>query len=261
LQLTEAAQNMFIFPNTATPLQAISHSNRFCTTQWTLVLNAQDVHAPENARALEGLCRTYWYPLYFFARRKGFSEHDAQDLVQGFFGKLLEKDYLSTVDRSHGKFRTFLLTALNSYLCNELDRKNALKRGGGTTVVSIDAELAEGRYSQEPAASGGGPEEGFEKAWAETVVEKVMNRLRSEAGDSGQTDRFEALTCCLLGQSDASYAELGKQLNLSEGGVKSAVRRLRQRFGELLRLELSVTVTSPEEVEQEIRHFMAVLRR
>lgn len=225
------------------------------------MLKARNLSEPECEKALESLCKTYWYPLYFFARRKGFSEHDAQDLIQSFFAKLIEKQFLDAVDRSHGKFRTFLLTALNHFICNQIDRNSAQKRGGGAIPISIDLELAEGRFQSEPVSSGAGPEEEYERAWAETLVDHVMERLRAEAVGAGQLKRFEALVGCILGQLDLGYAELGSQLSMTEAGIKTAVRRLRQRFGSILREELAATVSSPEETDEELRRLLAVLRK
>jgi RNA polymerase sigma-70 factor (ECF subfamily) len=244
--------------NQNNPLRA---QNVFRTTQWTVILNAKNPLASENTGALESLCAAYWYPLYFFVRRRGHSEQDAKDLVQGFFSKLLEKQYLSAVDRSQGKFRTFLLTALSGYLCNEHDRKTAQKRGGGRPAISIDAEEGEERYRMELVSQVLSPDEQFEKVWAETVVDCVMRRLQSEAAAAGQAERFAALTECLMEKSETGYEELGKRTDLSEGGVKTAVRRLRHRFGAILREELSRTVASPEAVDEDLRHLLNVLRK
>lgn len=231
----------------------------FGTTHWTTVLQARDGSSAEGAAALERLCRTYWRPLYFFARRKGHPPEDAEDLVQGFFAKLLEKDYLRSVTEQSGRFRTFLLTAFTNYRANEWDRSQRLKRGGQCTLIPLDAGTAEDGYRLEPVDELT-PEKLYDRHWGETVVELVADKLRSEYGQAGEAERFEALHTCLMGESSQDgYAALGTRLGLSEGGVKTVVRRMRLRFATLLRDELAQTLADPADVETEMRYLLEAL--
>ena len=227
----------------------------FRTTHWSMVLRAGDRRSPESEGALERLCRTYWYPLYAFVRRKGYSHEEAQDLTQGFFEKFLAKDYLNSVQRERGRFRTFLMTSLTHFLANDWDRATAQKRGGKATLISLDAETeAEERYKLEPVDYATA-DRLYEQRWAHALMATVLDRLAEEM----EAARFEALKNFLLGDGPASYAEAGKQLGLSVAAVTSAIHRMRARFGALLRDEISDTVASPEEVEEEIRHLINLL--
>jgi RNA polymerase sigma-70 factor (ECF subfamily) len=222
-----------------------------------VVLSAQDKDSPRTKEALETLCRTYWYPLYAFVRQQGHSPADAEDLTQGFFGRLLAKDYLKSVAREKGRFRTFLLTALRHYLCDEWDRQHAKKRGGFTSIISIDQELAESRFTAEPAHEIQ-PDVLFDRQWALTLLERTLSRLREEYVTSGRARLFELLQNCLTGDEAAlSYAALAARLKLTEAAVKMAVHRLRARYREILKAEIAETVSSPEEVEEEMRHLFA----
>jgi len=232
-----------------------SEPRDFRTTHWSMVLRAGDSQSPDSAQALERLCRTYWYPLYAFVRRKGHSHEEAQDLTQGFFEKLLSKDYLADADRQRGKFRTFLLTSFSHFLANEWDRSRTLKRGGNVVLVSLDAEAeAEERYKLEPVDNASA-DKIFEQRWAHTLMATVLERLAAET----EAKRFEALKHFLTGDDAESYAGAAAQLGISVAAVTSAIHRLRARFGALLRDEISNTVASPEEVEGEIVHLMNVL--
>ena len=227
----------------------------FRTTHWSMVLSAGDSQSPDSARALERLCRMYWYPLYVFVRRKGHDHEEAQDLTQGFFEKLLAKGYLAAADQQRGKFRTFLLSSLTNFLANEWDRASRLKRGGHLTFLSLDAEAeAEDRYKLEPVDHATA-DRLFEQRWAQTLMECVLERLADEMEPS----RFEALKGFLLGEDEASYAAAAAQLGLTVPAVTSAIHRMRARFGLLLREEISHTVTNDDEVEEEIRHLIKVL--
>ena len=230
----------------------------FRTTHWSVVLHAGDVLSLQRGRALELLCRAYWFPLYAFVRRRGHGEEEAKDLTQGFFERLLEKNYLADADRGRGRFRTFLLAALKHFLANEWDKANARKRGGGRVVLSFEEADAEGRYLGEPLDELT-PEKIFERRWAEAVLEKVFNRLRAEFDGAGATGRFEAVKPFLIGGGDGAYVEAAAQLGITESGARSVVHRLRRRFRELMRLEIAETVSRPEEVEEEIRHLLAAL--
>jgi RNA polymerase sigma-70 factor (ECF subfamily) len=231
----------------------------FATTHWSVVLLAGQVDSPHGAEALEKLCRTYWYPLYVYVRRQGNSPEDAQDLTQNFFSRLLEKNYFAKADPDRGKFRTFLLGSLKNFLVNEWKRAGRLKRGGELTFLSFDANEAEERYAGEQIDESN-PANAYERQWAVALIEQVFSILRGDyaAGDKAQL--FEALKVFVWGDtSSASYVEIGRQLNLTEGTVKVAVHRLRQRFRELLRAEVAHTVARPEDIDGELRHLIAVV--
>jgi len=233
------------------------HRPVFVTTHWSVVLSAQDKDSPGSVEALESLCRTYWYPLYAFVRRQGRSPHDAQDLTQGFFARVLEKDYLKSAACEKGKFRTFLLMALKRFLADEWDRQHAQKRGGFSPVVSIDQELAESRFAAE-LAHRLQPDVLFDRQWAMTLIERVMARLQEEYLASGRAKLFEFLRNCLAKDETAlPYAEIAAQLNLTEAAVKMAIHRLRARYREILHAEIADTVSAPEDVEGEIRYLFS----
>jgi RNA polymerase sigma-70 factor (ECF subfamily) len=215
---------------------------------------------PGAQAAMEKLCHTYWYPLYVYVRRQGNSPEDAQDLTQDFFARLLVKNYLAKADPDRGKFRTFLLRSLKNFLVNEWKRAGRLKRGGGLEFLSIGTNAAEERYAAE-APDEFNPDAEYETRWAVSLIEQVLAALRQEfdAADKGRL--FEGLKGFIWGdQSTASYAEIAAPLNLSEGSVKVAVHRLRQRFRELLRAEVAHTVARPEDIDGELRHLISVLR-
>jgi RNA polymerase sigma factor (sigma-70 family) len=230
----------------------------FNTTLWTVVLEAGRADSPQSHAALERLCQVYWYPLYAYVRRRGHDEHSAQDLTQEFFHSLIEKNYIQAADRNRGRFRTFLLTSLNHFLTNEWKRSQRQKRGGGAVHFSLDAATAEERFRMEPAGPQT-PETLYEQRWAQALVEQVMARLREEFTEAGKSDRFDALKTLLLDDDAQSQAEIGKQLGISESAVKSAVHRMRARYGELFREEIANTVAGPAEVDAEIRELFAVL--
>jgi len=229
----------------------------FVTTHWSVVLSAREPGSPQSAAALETLCRTYWYPLYAYLRRQGRTPHDAQDLTQGFFARLLQKDYLQAAAREKGKFRTFLLVALKRFLANEWDRAHAQKRGGFAPVVPIDQEFAESRLAADPSPNVQ-PDVLFDRQWALTLLERAMSQLRDEYVASGRAQLFEHLQTCLARDESAlPYAQIAARLNLTEPAVKMAVHRLRARCREILRAEIAHTVATSEEVEEEIRHLFA----
>jgi RNA polymerase sigma-70 factor (ECF subfamily) len=229
----------------------------FVTTHWSVVLSAREKDSPRSAAALETLCRTYWYPLYAFLRRQGRPPADAQDLTQGFFARLLQKDYLQAAAREKGRFRTFLLVALKRFLANEWDREHAQKRGGFAQVVSIDQEVAESRFAAEPSHNVQ-PDVLFDRQWAMTLLERTMTQLQGEYVASGRAKLFEYLQSCLAREESAlPYAQIAACLNLTEPAVKMAVHRLRNRYREILRAEVAHTVSSAEEVEEEIRHLFS----
>jgi RNA polymerase sigma-70 factor (ECF subfamily) len=231
----------------------------FATTHWSVVLSAGRTSSPQAAKALEQLCNTYWYPLYAFVRRKGHSPHDAQDLTQSFFARLLEKNYVAQADRERGRFRTFLLAALSHFLADEWDKARRLKRGGGREVISFDAGSAEDRYRLEPIDQLDAAKL-YERRWVTTLFDQVLARFEEEHRDSGKGELFDQLKGALLAEErGASYAELGARLGLKEDAVKQAVRRMRRRFRELFREEIAQTVAGPGEVDDELKHLFAVL--
>jgi RNA polymerase sigma-70 factor (ECF subfamily) len=227
----------------------------FATTHWSVVVRAGDSRSPEAGSAMERLCQTYWYPLYVFVRRKGYTHEDACDLTQTFFARFIEKDYLRSVDESLGRFRTFLLTSMTNFLANEWDRAQAKRRGGGRQILSLDAVSVEERYGIEPVDQAT-PETIFERSWAETVMKIVLDRLARELGEK----RFELLKTFLLEDKGAvSYEQAASQLGLSVAAITSAIYRMRTRFRDFLFEEISNTVASPEEVEPEVRHLLTAL--
>jgi len=230
----------------------------FATTHWSVVLAAQAAHTPHAAEALEKLCRTYWYPLYAYVRREGSSAADAQDLTQEFFARLLEKNYLSQVERQKGKFRSFLLAALRHFLADQRDRARTVKRGGGADCLSLDAHSAEERYRFEPADRMDA-EKIYERRWAMTLLEQALTRLRDENVAAGRAELFERLRDFVAGESDVSCGEAAAQLGLTESAVKSVLHRLRQRYRELVREEVAHTVADLAEIDAEIRHLIAVM--
>jgi RNA polymerase sigma-70 factor (ECF subfamily) len=237
----------------------ISPREVFATTRWTVVIHAQQGDSTEAREALETLCRAYWYPLYAFVRRQGVTPEDAQDLTQAFFERLIEKNFLADVQREKGRFRSFLLAALKHFLANEWDKGRAQKRGGGAIHVPIDTASAETRYGLEPAHLDT-PERLFERRWAITLLDHVLERLRDEHVKAGKAELLEQLKPSLTADKAAlGYAELGARVGLSEGAVKVAVHRLRQRYRELLRAEIAETVASPCEVDEELRHLFTAL--
>lgn len=231
----------------------------FRATHWSIVLAAGDTQSPKSAQALEALCRSYWYPIYAFVRWRGHNAHEAEDLTQSFFAYLLEKKAFGKVDPAKGRFRSFLLAALNNFLNNEWDRSQRLKRGGGAEVFSFDSMSAEQRYALEPAHSDS-PEKIFEREWAQTVLERVVTRLQQEFEGAGQGARFEVLKVFLLHNSrSVSYDLAAQQLGLTVNAVTAAVHRMRHRFREVFRAEITQTVVGPDEVQEEIRHLLASL--
>jgi RNA polymerase sigma-70 factor (ECF subfamily) len=207
---------------------------------------------------LEELYHSYWQPLYVYVRRQGFNEPDAQDLTQEFFARLLASGGLGTVGREKGKFRTFLLASLHHFLANNWKRDRALKRGGGLTFLSWDEFDSKNLYYQEPATELT-PETLYDRRWAQALLEKVLARLGREYEAAGKAALFDHLRVFLAdAKGTLSYAEAGKQLHLTEGAAKQAVRRLRQRYRELLRTEIAQTVSTPAEVDEEIQHLFGV---
>jgi RNA polymerase sigma-70 factor (ECF subfamily) len=232
---------------------------QFASTRWSLVAAAGQRKSPESAAALASLCRLYWYPLYAYARRRLPTAEDAQDLTQDFFARLLEKEYLRQVDRQRGSFRAFLLTAFKHFLAKERDRANAQKRGGGRSNLPLDFQVGERRYQLEPTHTADA-EALYERRWVLTLLEQTLTQLRDEQTRAGKGHLFEALKGTLTGEdAPRPYAELADELGLSAEAIKVTVHRLRRRYGELLRTEIAQTVSSPEEIEEELRDLFTAL--
>ena len=236
-------------------------AQRFHTTHWSVVLAAGQARSPDSRRALETLCETYWYPLYAYVRRRGYSADDAQDLTQEFFARLLEKESLRVANRERGKFRSFLLGSLDHFLAKEWRRAGAQKRGGGHVLLSLDIEDAERRYCLEPSHDLTA-EKAFERRWALNLLEETLSKLRDEYGRGDKLKLFEHLKPYLGGdKGTVPYRQIAAELGMTEGAVKVAVHRLRRRCRDLLRAEIAQTVAGPEEVDEELRDlFNAVAR-
>ncbi len=217
------------------------------------MLAAGQQSTPQSKQALEELCRTYWYPLYAYIRRRGYAHEDAEDLAQAFFARLLEKNYLAGVSSEKGKFRAFLLAALKHFLANEWDRTQRQKRGGGVTPISLDWQSADTRYQIDPADHLS-PDKLYDRAWAVALLERVLARLRAENSAPEKARLFEQLKSFLTAaKSGIPYAEVAQETGLNEGAVRVAVHRLRQRYRALLRDEIGQTLTDPAQFEEEMR--------
>jgi len=234
-------------------------AQQFATTRWTMVLMAGHGGATQSRRALEELCQTYWYPLYAYVRRLGNGPEDAQDLTQEFFARLIAKQFLGGVDRTKGKFRSFLLASLKHFLANEWDKARAQKRGGSHASIALDAQAAERRYALEPAHELSA-DRVFERRWALTLLDEVLKRLRKEYSADGKAALFDQLKETLTGERGSiPYPQIAQRLGMTTGAVKVAVHRLRQHYRERLRAEVANTVAAPSEVEDELRHLFAAL--
>ena len=234
-------------------------TSRFATTHWSLVLAAGDSAALEHEQALSRLCQAYWFPLYAYLRRHGCGTHQAEDHIQGFFMRMLEKHSLSGVGEKPGKFRSFLLVSLKNFVANEIDRVQAQKRGGKHTILSLDLEQAERQYISEPSHDMS-PDRLYERSWAITVLEHAMLRLESEFASSDKADLFDHLRGYLTAEPDViPYRDVAERLKMTEGAVKMAVYRLRNRYRDVLREEVAQTVATKEQIDEEIRELLAVL--
>ena len=231
--------------------------SQFPTTRWTLVVAAGDPHRKEARSSLVSLCENYWYPLYAYLRRRGYPADKAQDLTQEFFIRVLEGQYLDRADPSKGRFRSFLLTSLKFFVADEGDRQRARKRGGGV-VVPLEFSSGEDRYQREPAHDET-PERIYERRWALSVLDRVVERLRNEFVQHGRPEHFERLKVFLVGQADAPYAALASEMKTSEGALKVAIHRLRKRYRELFRQEIADLVADP--AQSELRYLATVLAR
>jgi RNA polymerase sigma-70 factor (ECF subfamily) len=234
---------------------------RFATTHWSLVRVAGQGAGPRSREALSELCETYWYPLYAYVRRRGHEPSDAQDLTQAFFARLIEKNDVKHATPDRGRFRSYLIASMQHFLANEADHRRRLKRGGNAPHFPIEIQTAEHRYTLEPRDEAT-PERLFERRWALTVLDRVMIELRRHYAAGSNASLFDRLKPHLTGDADATpYERLGRELDMSEGAVKVAVHRLRRRFGALLRDEIARTVSSEQDIDEEIRFLLEAVSR
>ena len=228
----------------------------FCTTRWSMVMLASGSDR-DSAQALQELCASYWFPLYAFVRRSGLSEHEAQDMTQEFLSRMLESGKLLTADRSRGKFRTYLLGCMKHMLIDEWRKTNRIKRGAGARTFSLDEMDPESAYLRE-TSDNLSPDKLFDKRWAEALVDRSISRLRDEWESGGKP--FASLKCYLMeSKGTMPFAELASQMGVSEAALKTSVHRLRKRYGEIIREEVSHTVADPSDVEDEIRYLLTAL--
>src|SRR5262245_45699297 len=231
----------------------------FVTTRWTVVLSAGRKSSAQSDRALGELCQTYWYPLYAYVRRQGQTKEDAEDLVQGFFARFLEKNYLEGLSAERGKFRAFLLASLKHFLANEWDKANRQKRGGGAQHLSLDWHSADERYHLD-SLDAASPDRLFDREWALALLERVVKRLREECAAAGKTPLFEcAKGYLMVGESAIPYTQAARELQMDEGAVRVAVHRLRKRYREVLRDEIAQTLADPAQVAEELCSLQAAL--
>jgi len=236
---------------------ATHRADYFATTHWTVVLSAGQRHTPQSDHALEELCRTYWFPLYAYVRRRGHSKEDAEDLTQAFFARFLEKNYLEGLSAERGRFRAFLLASLKHFLANEWDRSQRQKRGGGDTHLSLDWQSADTKF-QIAATAEPSPDKAFDREWALTLLGKVIERLSAECEADGHAKQFAELKIFLTaGKGALSHADAARALGVDESAVRVAVHRLRKSYRQLLRDEIAQTLSDPTQVEEEIRVLFA----
>ena len=240
--------------------EALPGAAAFATTHWSVVLEAGQADPQRAAQALETLCRTYWYPTYAFVRRLGHGPHEAQDLAQGFFARLLERGDFAAISRDKGRFRSYLLTALKHFIANERQRERAEKRGGGKPPIALDSLLAEERYRLEPVDALSA-DKIFERRWALTLLERVLERMGKDYSSADNRQLFERLKELLSDEPGRpSQAELAAALGMTENAVKQAFHRFRVRYRQLLREEIAQTLATPGEIEEELKYLVGVLR-
>jgi RNA polymerase sigma-70 factor (ECF subfamily) len=239
---------------------AAAASARFGATPWTDVTLAQQGVSTASRAALERLCRLYWYPVYAHIRQRGLGPHDAEDLTQEFFSLLIEKNYLEAADRRRGRFRSFLLVAVNRFLVNAYHRDHTLKRGGGQIVVSIDQQAAEHWLESETAADLS-PDQSFDRRWAQAVLDHALARLQADCAEHNKAALFDALKEFVAEETGhRDYSEVSARLNMTPGAVAVAVHRLRQRYRKLLFAEIQTTVANPDHAEAELHHLVSALQ-
>lgn len=231
----------------------------FVTTHWSTVLRAGQGDTAPAREALEKLCRTYWYPIYACVRRRGHSPEDAQDLTQSFFLRLLEQQSLANADPGLGRFRSFLLGALNHFLIDEWKKARTQRRGSGKQILSLDWAAAERRFDMEPVYDAA-PDKVFDRNWATALLEEVLNQLEEEYQRDGKLEMFRALKQTLTGARDSQpYSSLAERLGMAEGALRVAVHRLRKRYRALLEAEIANTVSSPDEIKLEMAYLLKTI--
>lgn len=235
-----------------------SGQGNFPTTHWTLVATAGQRDGPGSRQALASLCEAYWYPLYVYARRRGYTPEQAQDHTQEFFARFIEHDYFNRADPERGRFRSFLLSSFKFYLCDEVGRARAQKHGGGVAPLPFEVSKGEERYAREPV-NNETPERLYERRWARTLLERVIERLRAEFVSHGRPEHFKKLKPCLQGDSEVSYAELAHQLETTESALKVGIHRMRKRYRDLIRLEIADIVADPADIDAELRYLITAL--
>jgi RNA polymerase sigma-70 factor (ECF subfamily) len=236
-------------------------AGQFNTTRWSVVLMAGRTMSPESEAALEKLCRAYWQPVCSFARRKGWNEEDAKDLTQQFFASLLQRKDFSGLDRRKGKFRTFLLAAFTHFLANEYDRTTAQKRGGGSTIISLD-QFAPDELGRAGPATDVAPDTIYDMRWAQTILQAALRQLKDEMSTVNRQRQFDELKHFLTAHAaPGEYALIAQKLGVEAAAAPVMVHRLRHRFRELVRAEVAQTVSSPLELEEEMRYLFAVLNQ
>jgi RNA polymerase sigma factor (sigma-70 family) len=234
--------------------------HNLATTRWSLVLRAGDRSSPDAAAALAALCEIYWYPVYAFVRRKGYDAERARDLTQAFFTRLLEREFIASADPQRGRFRAFLLTALQHFLSNENERDHAQKRGGGLRFVPLDFDHGEARYCAEPSTTELTPEALYERRWALMLLNEALDDLQAEAEASGKSDQFAAIRP-LLARSEIPYQEVAAHIGMSCDTLRVTVHRLRRRFARAIRRRIAATVSSADDVDREIAYLMEIVGR
>ena len=230
----------------------------FPATRWSVIIRAVAKPSPLSRAALEDLCRLYWPPLYAFLRRSGQTPHEAQDLVQGYLARLLEREDLATVNSEKGRFRSYLLAGLRNYLVSEARQAGTLKRGGRAEIISLDIENAEA-LCRTALTDGATPDLAFDRRWAETILDQALEKLRAENVARGKEKLYETLKPCLATDAADDYASLGRELAMTPGAIAVAIYRLRLRFRELVRAAVADTVGSEADLEEEMRNFLAIL--
>lgn len=235
------------------------HNRQFASTRWSMVVSAGHASSPDSRRALETLCETYWYPLYAYARRQVPDVNEAQDLTQAFFAELLAKNYVGAADPNRGRFRSFLLTSFKHFLSKQWEKARAQKRGGDRTLLSLDFESADSHLQIDPAA-GLTAEQLYDQQWAITLLAQILSRLEHEFEAGGKQQQFDQLKGFMVGDHEGTtYAQAAEQLGMSAAAARKAASRMRRRYRELLRDEIAQTVSSPDEVDDEVRKLFAIL--
>jgi RNA polymerase sigma factor (sigma-70 family) len=238
---------------TTEPASSTAPGDIFATTHWTVVLAAGRRHTPQSDHALEELCRTYWFPLYAYVRRRGHTKEDAEDLTQSFFARFLEKNYLEGLSAERGRFRAFLLASLKHFLANEWDKSQRQKRGGSAAHLSLDWQTADTQFHL-AATTEPSPDKAFDREWAVALLGQVIERLQAECAADGRGKQFAQLKVFLTaGKGSLSHADAANALGLDEGAVRVAVHRLRKRYRQLLRDEIAQTLADPAQVDEEMQ--------